>query len=56
MEQQNVFKSGSWGSDLTSSAITGRGNNSRDLKGRTEGRTIKKVVGGKAKNHAREGD
>ena len=43
-----VCKPGPWGGDLTARAITGSGDNSRDLTRRTEGRTIGKVMGKKS--------
>ena len=62
MDLQNVCKPAPWFGDLTASAITVRGGgggmyNSRYLTRRTEGRTIRNVMGGVGKkNHSREGD
>ena len=51
MDLTNFCKPGPWGGDLTARAITRSGDISR---GRTEGGTIKKVMGGVGKNHASE--
>ena len=43
------------GRDLTARAITGSGDNSRDLTRRTEGRTVGKVIGGVGKKSGKGG-
>ena len=46
---------GPWGGDLTARVIAGRGDNSRDLTRKTEGRTIGKVMGGVGKKSGKGG-